>query len=136
MVAAGVGVIAAQRGCVLRRDNEAVAFVCDEVADDLLAGSLGVVDGGVEEVGAELHVALKDAARLPGRCGGSERHRSQAELGDAQACLSQPQVPHRASSVCAFSDGSRSASSSGSPVEPPKRTVASCMSASFAVRRE
>src|SRR5262245_46422968 len=98
MVAAGVGVAHALTEGVLGGDDEAIAIGGDELADIALAGAVGVIIGGVDEVAAGLDKRLKYLAALILRRAPTpvlaEGHRAEAHFRDTQAAAAEQFVAH------------------------------------------
>ena len=65
LVAARVRVVAALRQRVLRRDDEPLTILADELADEPLAFAVRVVAGGIDEVSARLDKGVEDRAGSP-----------------------------------------------------------------------
>src|SRR6266540_3867024 len=99
VVAPGVGVVAPAGQRVLGGDHPAVPVGGDHLADDALAGAVGVVAGGVDEVAAGLAVAVEHAPALGGARAPApvlpEGHRAERQLGHAQPASAQQPVQHR-----------------------------------------
>src|SRR5262245_34111275 len=104
MVTAGVGVAHALAESVLGGDDEAIALGGDELADIALAGAVGVVVGGVDEVAAGLDERLKYLAALVLRRAPTpilaEGHRAEAHFRDTQAAAAEQFVVHAAYLSC------------------------------------
>ena len=100
VVARGVRVRRVGRQRVLGRQHEVVTLGADELANDLLAGAVRVVDGGVDDVAAGLGVRVEHAAALLGRRTPApvlaEGHRAQEQLRDPQAARTEEPVSHDA----------------------------------------
>jgi len=93
VVAGGVGVAVLPVLGVFGGEDEGVAFVGDEFAEEGFGLAFGVVVGGVEEVAAGVEVGVEDLAAFGFGCapgdGFAEGHGAQAEFGDAQAAFAE-----------------------------------------------
>src|SRR5688500_16053209 len=100
MVPTRIGISGIDRKRVFRREDELIAGLGHELANELLAASVRVVVGGVDEVPAGGDKGIEDPTTLvaigtpsPVR---SERHRSQAELRNAEAATAEDPIIHHA----------------------------------------
>ena len=91
-------------------DDELVALALQPVADDLLGAARGVVAaaqridvGGVEEVDPAGRRGIHDGVALGHVALQAERHRPEAQLGNAQAGAAQFGVVHCLSGTCVIS---------------------------------
>ena len=118
VVAAGVGVVGPGAQAVLGGQHEVVAVGGHQLPDDPLAGPVGVVVGGVDEVAAGLGVGVEHLEALvaagPPAPVGAEGHGPEGQLGHAQAAAAEQAVAHghgRSSPGAVSRDASRAVAS-------------------------